>query len=336
MMRNSFYQSPGNAYRMLTLGLLVLLPGPVVAQADVTKLKPEAFQKWGQSETVVTARLTRVIPGPVGLSEPPLYTHRLQFRIDRVLRGPLKKGEELAATHSIRQKQRPTFPEGKDCLVSLSRARNSWRVSSVQAAGAEEIAQAEQACLVPLGWSMKGARLLSPWATLGKGAWPADAKLTGAARCAVTGRPGLLVGPDVEFAVAVVPPKVAIKFQNPDGDGEYRVTVKNRSNRAVPVPALLSDGKQILWADSLVILCQGKVYPIPGAKGVKGPVESVVLKPGQEVSTTVNALRLQGPEWPRGGYRIEFIFCLGDRAVTQSFYYFSRHHDPIRAKLQGK
>ena len=48
----------------------------------------------------------------------------------------------------------------------------------------------------------------------------------------------------------------------------------------------------------------------------------------------VNVLRLQGPEWPRGGDRIEFQFCLGEKGVTQSFFYFSKHHDPLRAKLQ--
>ena len=39
---------------------------------------------------------------------------------------------------------------------------------------------------------------------------------------------------------------------------------------------------------------------------------------------------LDGPEWPRGGYRIEFTFCLGEKANTQSFYYLSKHHDAVR------
>jgi hypothetical protein len=50
----------------------------------------------------------------------------------------------------------------------------------------------------------------------------------------------------------------------------------------------------------------------------------------------VNALRLQGPEWPQGGYRIEFQFCLGEKSKTQSFYYLSKHHDALReAAKQG-
>ena len=34
----------------------------------------------------------------------------------------------------------------------------------------------------------------------------------------------------------------------------------------------------------------------------------------------------------RGGYRIEFRFCLGELAVTKSMYYMSRHHDKLRAQ----
>jgi hypothetical protein len=100
----------------------------------------------------------------------------------------------------------------------------------------------------------------------------------------------------------------------------------------VTVPALLSDGKAPLWNESLVILCQKKVYAVPGAKGVTKPAKPTVLKPGEELSGVVNVLKLQGPEWPKGGYRIEFQFCLGEKGVTKSFYYLSKHHDPLRAK----
>jgi hypothetical protein len=48
------------------------------------------------------------------------------------------------------------------------------------------------------------------------------------------------------------------------------------------------------------------------------------------VSTTVNALKLDGVAWPRGGSRVEFLFAVGDRGATHSFYYMSRHHDKLR------
>jgi len=43
-----------------------------------------------------------------------------------------------------------------------------------------------------------------------------------------------------------------------------------------------------------------------------------------------------GPTWPQGGYRIEFQFCLGEKSQTMSFYYMTRHHDPIRRRVSGQ
>src|SRR5262249_27464854 len=112
--------------------------------------------------------------------------------------------------------------------------------------------------------------------------------------------------------------------------------LKNRTGGAVKVPALLSDGKKVLWEESLVILCQGKAYACPGARGVSTHRPSATtLKAGEEISTTVHALKLNGPEWPQGGYRIEFQFCLGEHSVTKSFYYLSKHHDAVRKKVSG-
>jgi hypothetical protein len=261
--------------------------------------------------------------------------HNLEFTVKKVLRGAFKKGDEIKGTHSIRQDDQPTFPEGKDCIVGLNKVRGMWQVQAVQEAKAKDVAQAEAACKVPAGWSLQKGRLVSPWAGLGKDAWPAAAKGKGWLRCAVTGRPGLLAGAGVEVNVEVVPPKVKLKYGNPDGDGEYKITVKNTTTKPVSIPALLSDGQKVLWNESLVILCQGKAYSIPGAQKVKRAPKPTVLQPGKSISTVVNALALQGPEWPRGGYRIEFRFALGEKNVTQSFYYLSKHHDPIREKLTG-
>jgi len=227
----------------------------------------------------------------------------------------------------------PTFPVGKICVVGLSQVQKRWRVLGVREATPDQLVQADLLAGMPLGWSIQKERLLSPWSKLGKAGWPSRGK--GSLVCAETGRPALLAGGGVDFSVEALPPKVAIKYKNPDGDGEYKITVKNKTDKQLSVPALLSDGKQILWEESLVILSQGKVYPCPGAKGVKQS-QATVLKPGQAVSTVINPLKLQGPEWPRGGYRIEFQFALGEKSATQSFYYMSRHHDVVREKLLGK
>jgi RNA polymerase sigma factor (sigma-70 family) len=293
----------------------------------------ESLTRWGRSEDVFSARLTRAVSGQVGRSEPPQYNTTLHLRVVKVLRGSLRQGDEVVAVHSVRQKEMPVFPEGRVVLVAMN-TRQGRRVAQVVAeATAAEMEQAERACSVPLGWSVANGRLICPWAGLGRKGWPAEAKADGPFVCAETGRPALFVGEGVEFTAEPVPPKAEVKYGNPDGDGEYRITVKNVTGKPVTIPALLSDGKEILWDESLVILCQEKVYAIPGARGLAKPPQPTVLQPGESVSWVVNVLRLRGPEWPRGGYRIEFQFCLGEKSVTKSFYYTSKHHDPLREQL---
>ncbi len=192
----------------------------------------------------------------------------------------------------------------------------------------------EAACRVPLGWSIGAEGLVSPWSTLEQPSWPAEARAEGPWACIKTGRPVLLAGEQVKMTVEPVPPVKEVEFSNPDGDGEFKITLTNTGKEAATIPALLKQGDEILWRESLVIVCQGKGYAVPGAAGVKAETEPVQLAAGESLSTTVNVLGLDGPEWPRGGYRIEFQFCLGEVGESYSLYYMSRHHDPLRAKFK--
>ncbi|MGC4003363.1 MAG: hypothetical protein QM811_09600 [Pirellulales bacterium] len=108
----------------------------------------------------------------------------------------------------------------------------------------------------------------------------------------------------------------------------------NTGKEAATIPALLTDGKSILWANSLLIQSQKKVYRCPGETPPPANVASATLPPNESVSTVVDVLKLKGPDWPRGGSRIEFQFCLGELSKTKSLYYFSNHHDPIRDAAQ--
>jgi hypothetical protein len=295
---------------------------------------PAAFD-WTAAEFVFTGKLVQVVAGPVGQSYPPMYTHTLHFTVEKVLRGALKAGEKVTCSHIARQLNEPRFPtQDQLCLVAGVRAQGSMQAERVEPSNPELLAQVTQACSIPLGWRVEGGKPVSPWAGLGKKAWAAqmekaDAKVV----CSKTGRPALMVGEGVTFEVAPVPPKVAKEWTNPDGDGEYTLTVTNATDKPVTVPALLSAGGKILWEESLVILCQDKAYACPGAKGVTGKVEPTTLAPHQAAGTTVNVLLLQGPEWPQGGYRIEFRFCLGEKSRTQSLYYMTKHHGVLRDAL---
>ena len=293
---------------------------------------------WNEAEYVFTAKLENVIEGPTAQSFPPIYNHTLNLTVDKVLRGELKPKEKLAAHNAAHQTNAPIFPVGKICLVAANKAQGTLSILRIEEADDAKIADVEKLCALPIGWKLSGGKVVSPWAALGK-KWPEGVLADVKVKCDTTGRPALLLGSGVKLEVEAVIPKpdpanAHPEWTNPDGDGEYKVTLTNTTDKPVTVPALLSDGKKILWDDSLVILCQGKAYTVPGSKGITEKVEAATLKPNESVSTVINALRLKGPEWPQGGYRIEFQICLGEKSQSKSFYYLSKHHDPIRDALR--
>ena len=297
----------------------------------------DAFKTIQGAQLVFTADLKSALAGPVMRSMPPIYTHKLILVVKDVLRGDLAPGDKLTLNHSARQVKMPTFPVGEVCLVTASISKGHTVARFVRKADAPLMKIARQAASLPLGWSKRKGKFVSPWADLGAKAWPKSAPpVAVAAVCGVTGRPALLAGAGVSMKVEKVPPKKQIKWTNPDGDGSYTVIITNETDKPVKVPALLSDDRGVLWNESLVMLCQDKARPVPGAKGVKAAVKPTVLKPKQSIMTVVNTFCLKDIRWPRGGYRVEFQFCLGELSVTKSFYYLSRHHDAIRQAAAAK
>lgn len=304
--------------------------------ASKPAVEAEEVAKWAGAECVFTGRLKSVSAGPVGKSYPPMYTHRLTFALEKLLRGRVD-GTEIVCSNVARQIKPPQFPEGKICLVAAASGRGGMKVLRVEEQTKDNLAAAKIACSLPLGWTFQNGKLVSPWASLGGKGWNAESKvLDASAKCSRTHRPALLAGKGVTLTAGPVPPPKAIKWTNPDGDGEYEITIANPTDKPVVVPALLSQDGRVLWEESLVILCQGQAYACPGVKGVSGKVGPTTLKPGQSIAAVVNALRLEGPKWPSGGYRIEFQFCLGEKSQTKSFYYMSRHHDGIRKAASGQ
>ena len=294
--------------------------------------KPQPV-KWGEKQIVITATIADIKQGPTAKSFPPIFNHTLTLKVDGVLRGGLKAGAVVQVHHAARQQNKPVYPKGQ-VVVALSNARGGYRVDGLEAANVKKIATVKLACELPMGWTAVNGKVTSPWAAQKERAWPKAQKVDAKHLCSVTGRPVLMAGADVAFKVEKVPPAKVIKWTNPDGDGQYKITLTNPTKKPVTVGALRTVGKRILWKESMVVLCQGKPYTVPGSVGMLTPTKPVVLMPGQSISTVIHALELTGPSWPRGGYRIEFQFCLGEKSSTQSFYYMSRHHDVIRDSLK--
>ncbi|MHC4561356.1 MAG: hypothetical protein ACYS8X_01130 [Planctomycetota bacterium] len=316
--------------------------GEVADEDRLPEVGPE-FAVMQRAPVLFVGVLKNAQAGPVAMSQPPIHTFMLTFEVDECLRGRLKTGKSMGMYWKARQVEKPVFTEGEKHVVAAHvdvRAGARLAADWVGPGSVEMMAEARLAGSLPMGWLIADDKLLSPWAALGEKAWPKDAGCgeggdgKKALACGKTGRPALLAGNDIKLTSEKVPPKEAIKWTNPDGDGEYTITVTNTTDEAADVPALLSDDSGILWNESLVIICQKSARPAPLAEGVSGETKPTRLEAGESVSTVINALRLANVAWPRGGYRIAFTFCLGELATAESFYYLSRHHDVIREGLK--
>jgi len=306
------------------------MPGIRPMPGGPAAAKPASNKAWSQASCVFIGKLKTVTAGPTAMSMPPIHSTRLDFEIEKVLRGDLKPGDTMTANHSARQNNRPTFPEGKTCAVAVNFERGNWIAIDVKEASDALIKKLELITALPLGWKQVGDGVVSPWSHFGDKGWPAKYRRTTGLFDAKTGRPALMAGAAL-LEIEPVPPVESIKWTNPDGDGLYKVTVSNPTDQPIKVSALLTDGDNILWNESLLILCQDKYYTIPGCKGVTSEnVRPVTLAPGEKVSTEINAFLLEGPNWPQGGYRIKFEFTLGEKSEVASFYYMTRHHEKIR------
>jgi hypothetical protein len=314
----------------LVVSCLAAAPAP---QGGKPEIDPALFAAFNRSELAFTAKVAKVVYGPVALSEPPIYSLTLTFKDGKALRGELPA--DLTFSYSKKQSDKPVFKDGAEVLVAAVREPapgKGARISEIVPATAAGAATAKLGLSIPVGWVLENGKPVSPWSSLGD-----RAKIPGMKAdqvCAISGRPALLAGQGIRISVEQVLPKEVKKFQNPFGDGEFKVTVTNAGKEAVEVRALLADGGKILWDDSLVFLEGGRHHVLPPSGAAGKVARGVTLKPGESVTGVVNTLRLRGVPWPRGGSRVNFQFCLGELTAQNFFYYYSKLHDAMRDAAQ--
>jgi len=302
------------------------LPAPIAPIAPGGPAQPAApagnlFTAFNQAELLFTGKVANVVLGPVGLSEPPLHSMKITFEDVKSLRGPAPANPTF--NYSVRGPQAPQFAKGEAMLVAAS----AQRIGTIVPAKEADVALARKAISVPIGWTLENDKPVSPWAKLGDKAKLPGVK--GEVVCSKSGRPALLAG-GVEFKVEKIVPAKVQQFKNPFGDGEFKVTVSNPGKEAVEVPALLTDGKDIFWADSVLIVQGNQTHILPTAGSLKNNMGPVKLAPGASVAGTINTLQLKDVSWPRGGSRVMFQFCLGELSASDFFYYSSDFHDRMR------
>ena len=303
-------------------------PAPVLTDEQL-------FEAVNQADVAFTGKVARMVLGPATRSLPPHYSITLQFQAVLAIRGTVAADATFQYT-TFRPRD---IEPGKSVLVAAvvqapaGGAPGALRVTHLELPTPARVDVAALAARTPVGWRFEAGRPVSPFAALGDRAWPKDAPAGAKLRCARTGRPALPAGPDVTLKVERIPAEEPIPHVNPYGDGKFRITVTNTAKTEVRCPALLTvrrDGEpKILWADSLVLLCRGKPYVLPGAGAVTKDVQPARLAAGQSVSTVVDVLAVPGIPWVAGGARMVFRFAIGEKSAEDFFYYLSRHHGKL-------
>jgi hypothetical protein len=201
----------------------------------------KALAPIGSGEAVFVAKLTKVTAGPVGLSDPPVRSYTFEVEVGEQLRGPKPTGP---LSYTVRSAGAPVFPMDEKWLISARKAGKGWQVTFIGTADKPLLEKAKALAALPAAWALEGGKPVSPWAALKEKAWPKDAPKVEGVACSKTGRPALMAGAAVEFTVEQVPAENPQKFKNDMfGDGKFKLTVKNTSDKPVKVPALLTDGK---------------------------------------------------------------------------------------------
>jgi hypothetical protein len=298
------------------------------------KGQDELFRVFNQADIVFAGRVDKVARGLTNLSAPPIHNLRLTFGGVTPLRGD--PPPDLTFDFSRRQPAAPAFGRAQ-VLVAAGRYRAGAPPSVVwvMAASPANLALVRRATSLPVGWSLAGDRPVSPWPNPVRlvedsGASPGPRDL-----CSVSGRPALRAGKGIALRAEPVEPGRPGAAPDAEAFGRFRVTVTNAASRATVVPALLTDGKEVCWGESLIVLHAWRPCRVPTAAAT-GTLRPLRLGPGESVGTIVDLLTLQGVDWPDEGpvssnARLYFEFGLGELSCRTAI-----HYDPFDPDFHGR
>lgn len=340
------------AQRPARPGLVGGAPAKVAEETEMDR-----FNALNQAQTVLTGTVKTKRILAMTRSIPPITMLTVEISDAKALRGQVP--DDLNFRLSTRTPGLIPAP-GKKVVLAISTVKRSqgqpitdtWMRELTE----EMQAEVDRALKVPIGWMWHNGKYISPWARFGKKHWPGkiDLKLKDKpeATCAVTGRPALMCPDKLAITLEPVIRGKTHRYRNPDGDGIFKVTLANPTDKPLQIPALLcmpgKDGStvypgkdrdsrpRVLWHQSMLIFVRDKAFPMSGAATVPAEARPLTLDAGKELSLSVHVLGLQDVSWPKGGRNVNIRFAVGDAIVAHTFYYYSDHHDEIRDKLQAQ
>ena len=315
--------------------------------------KEKALECLAQTPIAFLGTITDVLPGISTRSMPPINHYKLRFQHIRSLRGSVsaqefsyhqrgggfthrhRNSDDSEASSSEEHVKEPTA--GVTYLACLS---DDQHINTLVELDQNTVEQLVQSSKMPLGWNRQdNGRYESAWqhSHAKHIKWHENPCFAQHEKCAKTGRPLLITSDEISVSCEPVHAAQTKEYQNPDGDGVFKLTVTNNSNRPIEIPALLRDrrSKKVLWEESVFVITDAGNHFFPG-HGQARDVEATLLEPHESISTKLDTLTLHGLSWPQGGWRLNLRFCLGDQATEGNYYYFTDHHESIRKKAEKK
>jgi hypothetical protein len=259
--------------------MLALLIGSVAGVASAQRPNAEDFDRYGSSEILLLGEVIECQEGPTARSYPPIYSVRLKVKVSEVLRGQVDVTKPLEIGYRQRGGAQPQYDAGQQVVIAGSVTHRAGKPMPMHAGAVivpdeAELKAVRKIAALPLGWTFKDGKPLSPWAKIDGYRWP-NSKLM---QCAVTQHPAVL-NPNVTMKVEpIIDPAKQIKWTNPDGDGEFRITLTNSADGRVLSGLFQVDG-EVQWDQSLLILCQGKAHVLPGTTKPDSPIAVHYLEP---------------------------------------------------------
>lgn len=277
--------------------------------SEVQRLGADNIARWSNAETVIAGTVSEIFPGIAAMSYPPILHVKINLKGLEVLTGSVDAPEKIPFIW-----RGDTLPFAVGDQVILTGASEGFTDASKIDSTDLSVARKLLTQTAP-GWTITAdGKLKSPWAN------PANRAVS-----PITS-PALVL-----TAKQIIPPN-AKPFENPYGDGEFKLILTNTGTETVTIEPLRQLNNQILWDESVVAVSGNIpfVFDVPMPSGTT----PVSLKPGESVSGSINTLLLRDLNWPNGGSRVHFLFAIGQAKSQGFFYYYSKTHDPLRQSIQ--
>ncbi|EES98303.1 Hypothetical protein GSB_11354 [Giardia duodenalis] len=278
----------------------------------------------GSHPAIGYGTITQLMPGMQTMSIPP------QCRCSLVVK-PLKmiRGNACDEVMFFYIGDRCPVEKGKTYLFGGTESDGVLVFKAAEPVASEDEARklAEKLLAVPYGWdSATKSPFTKKWAGPTTGATSV---------CATSGRPAYAVPAGLEMTVDQIIPPDASDYGNPYGNGEFKITITNKTSAGVMVP-VVKVGSKYDFEQSLVItiadMDEGTSTRCIFPEDVPAGAEMTLIPAGGSISGTVNTLKLKGVNWPSGGNRVYFNFGIGGLVAQNFFYYYSSIHDAMRPK----